>query len=95
MSYALRFHPAVRKDLKKITRQARDHLTDVIFPLIGGDPHVGTRLTGPLRGMWKYRVIFFGVWYRIAYRIDADYNEVVILAVGPRDGFYPRLQRRS
>ena len=94
MSFYLRSHPAVRKDLRRIAPPARDEIIFSILPKLEENPFLGTNLTGSLRGYWKYRVFLFGVWYRIGYTIDTKRREVVILAVGPRGGFYERLHRR-
>ena len=64
------------------------------FPQLAADPFQGVPLTGPLRGYWKYRVFLCGVQYRVAYVIDVRKKEVVIIAIGPRGGFYERMRKR-
>ena len=65
-----------------------------MLPQLAADPFQGVPLTGPLRGYWKYRVFLFGVWYRVAYTLDARMKEVLIIAIGPRGGFYERMRQR-
>lgn len=94
MSYTLLFHPAVRKDLRRLNPQARKMIVSEVLPSLAANPLKGIRLTGFLKKIWKYRVAFFGVWYRIAYQVDFSRKEVIILAIGSRGGFYDRLNRR-
>jgi len=42
------------------------------------------RLTGELRGLWRFRV---GDW-RVVYRIDEDRRTVLVLMIGHRRGVY-------
>ncbi len=65
-----------------------------VLPQLAADPLQGTPLTGPLRGYWKHRVFLFGVWYRVAYVMDTQRREVVVIAIGPRGGFYARMRKR-
>ena len=90
MSWSLRFHPAVRKDLRRLSPEARNFILSTMLPLIAADPHRGETLHGPLRGFWKYR----SGEYRIAYELDATRHEIIILEIGLRGGFYERLRKR-
>lgn len=91
MSWNLRFHPAIRKDLRRLSREARNFILSTMLPFIAADPRRGEPLHGPLKGFWKYR----SGEYRIAYELDATRREVVVLEVGPRGGFYERLRKRA
>lgn len=95
MKYLLRFHPAVRKDLRNVDPKARSIIISTTLPNFIADPFQGTPLSGPLRGYWKHRVFVLSVWYRIAYEIDIKLREVVIIAIGPRGGFYQHLRHRT
>lgn len=95
MTFGIRSHPAVKKDLRRIDPRAREQVTSSILPKLSNDPFQGVPLVGPLRGIWKYRVFILGVWYRIAYLVDTQQKEIIILAIGSRGGFYERLKRRS
>lgn len=90
MSWIVKFHPAVRKDLRRLSKEAADFIIAEVAPLLEDNPYRGEPLHGPLRGIWKFR----SGEYRIAYLIDEKYREVVILEVGPRGGFYERLRQR-
>jgi len=94
VSYLTQFHPAVRKDLRRINPRAREDILLSVLPELQKDPYIGTLLTGPLRGIYKYRIFISGVWYRIAYSIDSECREIIVLAIGARGEFYDRLSRR-
>ena len=90
MSWSIRFHPAIKKDLRRLSGEVRDLIVKKVFPVISKDPHIGEPLRGPLKGFWKYVI----GEYRIAYSVDSKRKEMIILEVGPRGGFYERLRRR-
>lgn len=89
-SWRFNFHPAVRKDLRRLSKEARRFILDSVLPKITTNPYGGESLHGPLKGFWKYR----GGEYRIAYSCDEKRHEVVILEIGKRGGFYERFKRR-
>ena len=84
----------VTKDLKKLSRQATDHIANQTFSRLAQDPEAGRKLKGELRDYWKLAVSFQGVTYRIIYQISQTEKVVLIIAVGSREGFYDRLLRR-
>lgn len=90
MAWALRFHPAVRKDLRRLPKEARNFIPTNVLPMLGRNPYGGEPLHGPLKGFWKYQ----SGEYRVAYAVDEKRHEVIVLEVGPRGGFYERLRRR-
>jgi len=65
------------------------------FPSLAEEPARGIPLTGPVRGFWKYRAFLSDVSYRIGYLVNNTHREVIILAAGPRGGFYEHLRRRT
>ena len=90
MPWRIRFHPAVKKDLRHLSSEARYFIIQKVFPLLGENPYAGEPLHGPLKGLWKY----ITSEKRIAYLIYPKLKEVVIIEIGPRGGFYGRLRRR-
>ena len=90
MVWILRFHPAVKKDLRRLSREARNFIICNSFPELEINPYQGEQLHGPLKG---FRKVYSGE-YRIAYSIDNTRKEVVIIDVGSRGGFYERLRHR-
>ncbi len=91
MSWTLRFHPATRKDIRRLSQERRDFILNNVLPKISTDPHQnGSPLHGPLKGLWKHQA----GGDRIAYAIDQKLKEVIIIEIGPRGGFYKRLHKR-
>lgn len=90
MAWNLCFHPGVKKDLRRISSEARNSLLERIFPLLKEKPYCGEPLHGPLRGFWKYRT----GKYRITYSVNKELREIIVIEIGPRGGFYERLRRR-
>lgn len=90
MSWALRFHPAVKKDLRRLSPEARNFILGDRLPPLGRDPFRGELLHGPLKGLRKLQTGEI----RIAYAVDERRHEIVVLEIGPRGGFYERLRRR-
>lgn len=90
MAWRLRFHPAVSKDLRRLSSERRTRLLETVLPSLADHPYHGEPLHGPLKGFWKYRA---GA-HRIAYAIDVGRQEVLVLEIGPRGGFYERLRKR-
>lgn len=90
MSWSLRFHPAVRKDLRRLSPEARNFILGDRLTALGRDPFRGEPLHGPLKGLRKLQMGEL----RIVYAVDERRHEVVVLEIGPRGGFYERLRRR-
>jgi mRNA interferase RelE/StbE len=90
VSYALRYHPAVRtSDVPKVSAEARRRTARAIEAWLATDPaRFGVPLTGSLRGYWKLRVGD----YRVVFKVTA--REVWILAIVHRSGVYERALRR-
>lgn len=90
MPWIISFHPAVRKDLRRLPKEAADFILNSAASSLVENPYCGDMLHGPLRGIWKLR----SGEYRIAYCIDEKRHEIVILEIGSRGGFYARLRNR-
>lgn len=92
--YQLRTLRVIRKDLKKLSKQAAARIVDFYLPQLANDPYIGISLSGNFKGFWKYVVKFQGVNYRIAYQISEKEKVILVIAIGPREKFYERLLRR-
>lgn len=90
MPWIISFHPAVRKDLRRLSKEAADFILNDAALSLAENPYCGDMLHGPLRGVWKLR----SGEYRVAYCIDEKRHEVVVLEIGSRGGFYARLRNR-
>ena len=60
---------------------------------LGKNPHHYEELKGPLRGIRSYHFEYKKVQYRIAYRVREDKNQIGIVLVKSREGFYHTLRK--
>ncbi len=89
-----RYHPAVKKDLRKIDRDAREKIKDVWLPKLLSEPHEGKELTGPLSGIRSYHFKAGKVQYRIAYVLEENDFIINVLMIAKRESFYQILSKR-
>lgn len=88
------YHPAVKKDLKKIDKSAKDDIKEIWTPKLLSKPFEGEELTGPLAGIRSYHFSIERVQYRIAYSINENEHIIKILMIAKRESFYQILKRR-
>lgn len=87
------FHPAVKKDLKKLPAGLITFIeTDILDQLTQPEPD-GIQLRGSLREFYKLRFRFEGQAYRLVYKILIDETRFVLM-IGKRGEFYERLELR-
>jgi len=89
-----RYHPAVKKDIRKIDATARKDIKAEWIPRLLADPYCGEELTGSLSGIHSFHFKIQRVDYRIAYRIKKNEHIVEVLMIGKRESFYEILRRR-
>ncbi len=90
--YNDKYHPQVKKDLKKLDHHIRKEIQNKHIPVIISDPTLGETLTGDLSGIRSYHFNIAKQQFRISYAI---YNSTVfILMIGKRENFYLTLKRR-
>lgn len=78
MPYGFSFTNSCRKDFKKISRDAQEHIRYIILPAILKAPHFGNKLQGQeFRGFLKFGIKYKAIDYRIVYKID-DKEFVII-----------------
>lgn len=82
-----------KKDIKRLDKPVIKKLVSVLEE-IAENPFLGEPLKGELSHLKKWKLIHFGVEYRIAYLIIEDRVEVRVLQVGTRENFYNELKRR-
>ncbi len=92
--YKERYHPAVKKDLRKIDRGVRKKIKNIWLPKLLSEPHDGKELTGPLSGIRSYHVKVGKVQYRIAYLLEENDFIVNVLMIAKRESFYKILRER-
>lgn len=89
-----RYHPAVKKDMRKIDRGAREKIKNVWLPKLLSEPHEGKELTGPLSGIRSYNCKVGKVQYRIAYVLEESDFIINVLMIAKRESFYQILSKR-
>lgn len=85
---------AVEKDLDRLAPEVMESCLSKHLPAIEELPLSYPPLKGPYRGLRKYAFRAPGGDYRIIYRVSQQDQLVTVVMVGPREGFYERLERR-
>ena len=89
-----KYHPRVKRDLRKIDKSVESEVKDLHIPRILYDPYLADDLTGDLAGICSYHFKKGKVEYRISYIVDKEQKLVHILMIGKRESFYEILRRR-
>lgn len=91
MSYEVRVHPRVKRDVSRLDPPIWSRIKQRIHERLKKRPeYFGEPLRGTLKGLWKFRVGD----YRVVYRIDPDESRLRVLAVAHRKEAYDRVRRR-
>jgi len=88
------YHPAVKKDLRKIDAGVREKIKNEWIPKLLSEPQEGKELTDPLAGIHSYHFKVGKMHYRIAYVIEKDDFILNILMIAKRESFYNILRKR-
>ena len=94
MSYEVKFHKAVKKDIKKLHKAIPRIIREKYLPHLKKDPYRGELLFGVFRTLYSYHFTYAGASYRIIYEIEEDTKEITVLLIGARESLYERLKRR-
>jgi addiction module RelE/StbE family toxin len=92
--YKDEYHPAVKKDLRKIDASIREEIKATHIPTILSDPGIGEALIGDLTGIRSYHFKIATQQYRTAYTVSEEEKKVFVLMIAKREGFYTVLKRR-
>jgi len=92
--FELKFHPAVKRDLKKIGKSVAREIKDKHFRNIKENPSTSENLSHMFKGLKAYHFKSGTVEYRIIYEIYEDENIVIVLLIGKRENLYSKLKRR-
>ena len=84
----IRYHPQVKKDLRRISPEWRNRIREVIHKLAQA-PEMGKHLQGRLDGMRSYRAGN----YRIVYMVKPE--GLYVLSIGHRRDVYAGSSRRT
>jgi len=92
--FELKFHPAVKRDLKKIGKSVAREIKDKYFRNIKENPYTAENLSHMFKGLKSYHFKSGTVEYRIIYEIYEYENIVIVLLIGKRENLYSKLERR-
>jgi mRNA-degrading endonuclease RelE of RelBE toxin-antitoxin system len=81
----------VAKKLKKLQRNIRE-VVDKGFAVLGQNPFKGKTLKG-YSGLRSLAITAPGGEYRIVYTLKPEDKVVLVILVGPREGFYEQPKR--
>ena len=90
MAWTIRFDERAFKDLARLDRHVQRQILHYLERRVAtaDDPETfGKSLTGPLTGLWRYRVGD----HRVVCRIQREQITVLVIAVGHRKDIYDRL----
>ena len=94
--YQITYANQLKKDFKRVDKQAMLALKTKHLPVIVNDPYgVGERLTGSLHIFWVYKFHYQGVHFRVAYQIIQEKLLIILVQFGTRENFYKELKRRT
>lgn len=82
--FRVEYAKGVVRDLKDLPKEIKRRALQVIEESLATDPRIGRPLTGPYKGLWKYRVGD----YRIVYAIEDKKLVVFVLRIRHRKDVY-------
>jgi addiction module RelE/StbE family toxin len=82
--YEAKYHPKIKKDLKKIDPQIREKIRTEHIPKILSDPGRGEKLSGELNGTYSYHLKVAGQQFRIAYITDEQAKTVFVQMIAKK-----------
>lgn len=89
MAWTIEYTDTAKKSLKKLDKAAARQIVDYMRDRVGKreDPKsLGKPLSGPLGGLWRYRVGD----YRVVCEISEQEIRVLVLRIGHRGAIYAR-----
>ena len=92
--YEAKYHPKIKRDLKKIDPKIREKIRIEHIPKILSDPQAGEKLSGDLNGTCSYHFKMAGQQFRVAYILDEQAKTVFVQMIAKRGDFYVLLKRR-
>jgi len=92
--YRIESITAVKGDIRKLDRQLQRIIKEKHFANIEREPFNTVPLSYEFKGLWSYHFNYQGTQYRIVYEIYPEDQIVLVIMVGPREGFYQALRRR-
>lgn len=81
-----------QRDLKNLDPSVRGRVLRALDRLVK-NPDLGKKLSGDLGDVYSYRFGTPAREFRVAF--VRQQRKIIVIAIGPREGFYDRLRRRS
>jgi mRNA-degrading endonuclease RelE of RelBE toxin-antitoxin system len=94
LAFKDKYHPKIKKDLKKIDWPVREEIKERHLSNILDDPTKGESLVGDLLGLHSYHFKSANQEFRIAYAISEEDQTVYFLMIAKRENFYEILKHR-
>jgi len=85
---------AVKKDMKKLSQEVLRDIETIHFKNIRENPFQSEELGYSFSGIRSYHFKHKVASYRIIYEIFEEDELIIVIMIGPREGFYERLKRR-
>ena len=82
--YKVEYATGVAKDLKNLPRPVKLRALEIVERVLAADPRAGKPLTGPYKGLWRFRLGD----YRIIYLIEQARLTVFVLRIRHRKDVY-------
>lgn len=82
--FRVEYASGVSKDLLKLPKGVKLRALEIVEQHLAKDPHLGKPLSGPYKGLWKYRIGD----YRIIYSIEKDRLVIFVLRIRHRKDVY-------
>lgn len=92
MAHVIYTTPSGHKSLKKLPQNIKKPILKIISQL-SDQPRLGNQLEGELKFLYCLHYKHGRVYYRIAYEIYEQNNEIAIHYAGTRENFYQKLRR--
>ncbi len=82
--FKVEYAKGITKDLRKLSKPIRDKALEIVEKVLVEDPTIGKPLTGPYKGLWKFRLGD----YRIIYSIEFTKLIIFVLRIRHRREVY-------
>lgn len=93
MKYKVKITPSALKPVKRQSREFKERIYKETQNLAEA-PFAHEQLKPPLSMCRSYHFKYKGTSFRIAYTIDQEEGKIIIVLIGPREGFYDTLRRK-
>jgi len=92
--YKIETYSGVKRDLRRLDKRVQEQILEKHYSNIESDPYQAYQLSHEFGGLWSYHVSYHGGQYRIVYEIYPQDGIILVIMIGPREGFYKALRRR-